>query len=203
MKLKPLQFTCVFLSSLVSLNAVEGKPSQPNIVFILADDMGYSDMGWQGSPIQTPNLDKLRAGGMFLSRNYAQPQCSPSRAAFLSGFYPYRYGLQEHIVLPWSLTGLPREVKTIAQKLKEGGYETAVVGKWHVGGHLQSYLPHIEVSTTRSVASTAIWITGTTAITISVTLSKTVKNFTRLRNRPAKTPGICTRPIFGSNTPSN
>jgi len=142
MKLKPLQFTCVFLSSLVSLNAVEGKPSQPNIVFILADDMGYSDMGWQGSPIQTPNLDKLRAGGMFLSRNYAQPQCSPSRAAFLSGFYPYRYGLQEHIVLPWSLTGLPREVKTIAQKLKEGGYETAVVGKWHVGGHLQSYLPH-------------------------------------------------------------
>lgn len=137
---------------------------RPNIIFILADDLGYSDMGWQGSPIQTPNLDKLRAEGIFLERCYAQPQCSPSRAAFLSGRYPYRYGLHEHIVLPWSLTGLPgpgsmpfvREPqagdraplsspegsKSIAEKLKEGGYDTAMIGKWHVGGHLQSYLPH-------------------------------------------------------------
>jgi arylsulfatase A-like enzyme len=140
---------------------------KPNIVFILADDLGYSDMSWQGSPIQTPNLDKLRAGGMFLDRCYAQPQCSPSRAAFLSGRYPYRYGLHEHIVVPQSLNGLPGQVsmisaqkpqaakgddgpvlitpdgrETIAQKLKEGGYETAMIGKWHVGCHLQSYLPH-------------------------------------------------------------
>ena len=147
-----------------NLPAAEVKPDKPNIIFLLADDMGYSDMSWQGSPIQTPNLDKLRAGGMFLERCYAQPQCSPSRAALLSGRYPYRYGLHEHIVLPWSMTGLPGPVsilsvpksqaddgpvlsfpdgsKSIAEKLKEGGYSTAIVGKWHVGCHLQSYLPH-------------------------------------------------------------
>lgn len=115
---------------------------KPNIVFILADDMGYSDMSWQGSPIQTPNLDKLRAGGMFLERNYVQPQCTPSRVAFLTGNYPYRFGLHEHIVLHTSLNGIPGEVKTIAEKMQEGGYRTSVIGKWHVGSHLQSYMPH-------------------------------------------------------------
>jgi arylsulfatase A-like enzyme len=115
---------------------------KPNILFILADDMGYSDMSWQGSPIQTPNLDKLRAGGMFLERNYVQPQCTPSRVAFLTGNYPYRFGLHEHIVLHTSLNGIPGEVKTIAEKMQEGGYRTSVIGKWHVGSHLQSYMPH-------------------------------------------------------------
>jgi arylsulfatase A-like enzyme len=115
---------------------------QPNVVFILADDMGYSDMSWQGSPIRTPNLDRLREGGMFLERCYVQPQCTPSRVAFLTGSYPYRFGLHEHIVMDRSLNGIPGEVKTIAEKMKEGGYRTAVIGKWHVGGHLESYLPH-------------------------------------------------------------
>ena len=115
---------------------------RPNIIFILADDLGYSDMGWQGSAVKTPNLDRLRKEGMFLQRHYVQPQCTPSRVAFLSGNYPYRYGMQEHIVVPWSLNGMPSEVKTVAEKLKEGGYRTAVVGKWHVGTRCQSYLPH-------------------------------------------------------------
>ena len=109
---------------------------KPNIIFILADDMGYSDMSWQGSPIQTPNLDKLRRGGMFLDRYYVQPQCTPSRVAFLTGNYPYRFGLHEHIVLNRSLNGIPGDVKTIAEKMQEGGYYTSVIGKWHVGSHL-------------------------------------------------------------------
>ena len=116
--------------------------SKPNIIFILADDMGYSDMSWQGSPIQTPNLDNLKTAGMFLERNYVQPQCSPSRVALLTGNYPYRYGLHEHIVLDQSYTGIPAEEKTIAEKMKEAGYKTSIIGKWHVGGHKQSYLPH-------------------------------------------------------------
>jgi len=115
---------------------------KPNIIFILADDMGYSDMSWQDSPIKTPNLDRLKAEGMFLDRHYVQPQCSPSRVALLTGNYPYRYGLQEHIVLSSSYTGIPGETKTIAEKMKEGGYETAIIGKWHVGGHKESFLPH-------------------------------------------------------------
>jgi len=136
--------TLLFSLLLLAASAVAGDAAgtKPNIVFILADDMGYSDMSWQGSPIQTPNLDTLREGGMFLARNYMQPQCTPSRVALLTGNYPYRFGLHEHIVLDRSLNGVPGEVKTIAEKMKEGGYRTAVIGKWHVGGHLESYMPH-------------------------------------------------------------
>ncbi|WP_430813808.1 arylsulfatase B [Carboxylicivirga sp. RSCT41] len=115
---------------------------QPNIIFILADDMGYSDMSWQSSVIETPNLDRLKSEGLFLERHYTQPQCTPTRVSFLTGNYPYRYGLHEHIVLPYSYTGIPGEEKTIAEKMKEGGYKTAIVGKWHVGGRKQSFLPH-------------------------------------------------------------
>lgn len=126
----------------ICISIVSYAEQRPNIIFILADDMGYSDMSWQGSPIQTPNLDKLRGGGMLLDRYYVQPQCTPSRVAFLTGNYPYRFGLHEHIVLPRSLNGIPGEVKTIAEKMQEGGYHTSVIGKWHVGSNLQSYLPH-------------------------------------------------------------
>jgi arylsulfatase A-like enzyme len=116
--------------------------AKPNIVFILADDMGYSDMSWQGSPIQTPHLDKLASGGLFLSRNYVQPQCTPTRIAFLTGNYPYRYGLHEHVLLTNSMHGISAGEKTIAEKMKEGGYRTAIIGKWHAGCHLDSQLPH-------------------------------------------------------------
>lgn len=142
-----LSITAVFLLFVFTfVQAQEKAPvkrsSKPNIIFILADDMGYSDMSWQGSAIQTPNLDKLKTEGMSLERNYVQPQCSPSRVSFLTGNYPYRYGLHEHIVLPQSYTGIPKEEKTIAEKMKEGGYKTSIIGKWHVGGSKQSFLPH-------------------------------------------------------------
>lgn len=133
-------FACLILLFLMSQKVVPG--DKPNIVFILADDMGYSDMSWQGSPIQTPNLDKLAEGGMFLSRNYVQPQCTPTRIAFLTGNYPYRYGLHEHVLMTNSMHGIPGDEKTIAEKMKEGGYRTAIIGKWHAGCHLESQLPH-------------------------------------------------------------
>lgn len=131
----------IFILIVIFISVAIRAQEKPNIIFILADDMGYSDMSWQGSPIQTPNLDKLVEKGMFLERNYVQPQCSPSRVAFLTGNYPYRYGLHEHIVLSSSYTGIPGETKTIAEKMKEGGYKTSIIGKWHVGGNKQSYLP--------------------------------------------------------------
>lgn len=132
----------IILVLLFTANQWLHSQDKPNIVFILADDMGYSDMSWQGSPIQTPTLDKLAGDGLFLSRNYVQPQCTPTRIAFLTGNYPYRYGLHEHVLLTSSMHGIPSGERTIAEKMKEGGYRTAVIGKWHAGCHLDSHLPH-------------------------------------------------------------
>src|SRR5688572_33333811 len=83
---------------------------QPNVVFILADDLGRQDCGFMGgTEIQTPNLDKLAAAGARLDAFYVQPVCSPTRAALMTGRYPMRHGLQVGVVRPWARHGLPLE----------------------------------------------------------------------------------------------
>jgi arylsulfatase A-like enzyme len=116
--------------------------SRPNVVFILADDLGRHDCGFMGgTEIKTPHLDKLAAGGTKLDAFYVQPVCSPTRAALMTGRYPMRHGLQVGVVRPWAQYGLPLEERTLAQALKEAGYRTAVVGKWHLGHFSPEYLP--------------------------------------------------------------
>jgi arylsulfatase A-like enzyme len=115
---------------------------QPNVVFILADDLGREDCGFMGGKeIKTPHLDKLAGAGARLDAFYVQPVCSPTRAAFLTGRYPMRHGLQVGVVRPWAQYGLPLDERTIAQALKEAGYATAIVGKWHLGHFAPEYLP--------------------------------------------------------------
>lgn len=117
-------------------------PAQPNVVVILADDLGRADCGFMGgTQIKTPHIDKLAKAGAVLDAFYVQPVCSPTRAAFLTGRYPMRHGLQVGVVRPWAQYGLPLEERTIAQGLKEAGYATAVVGKWHLGHFAPEYLP--------------------------------------------------------------
>ena len=116
-------------------------PGRPHIVFILADDLGYADVGWHGSEIKTPNLDKLANGGAKLEQFYVQPVCSPTRAAFMTGRYPMRHGLQVGVVRPWAQYGLPLDERTLPLSLKESGYETAITGKWHLGHFQPDYLP--------------------------------------------------------------
>ena len=116
-------------------------PAKPNIVFILADDLGYADVGWHGGEIKTPNLDKLANGGAKLEQFYVQPVCSPTRAALMTGRYPMRHGLQVGVVRPWAQYGLPLDERTLPQALKEAGYETAITGKWHLGHFEPEYLP--------------------------------------------------------------
>jgi arylsulfatase A-like enzyme len=115
---------------------------RPNVVFLLADDLGYQDCGFMGGKeIKTPHIDKLAAAGAALDAFYVQPVCSPTRAALLTGRYPMRHGLQVGVVRPWAQYGLPLEERTLAQALKEAGYATAIVGKWHLGHFAPEYLP--------------------------------------------------------------
>ncbi len=115
--------------------------AKPNIVVILADDLGRHDCGFMGGEISTPRLDKLAAAGAKLDAFYVQPVCSPTRAAFLTGRYPMRHGLQVGVVRPWAQYGLPLEERTLSSALKEAGYTTGIVGKWHLGHFQKAYLP--------------------------------------------------------------
>ena len=114
---------------------------KPNILFLLSDDQGWADVGWHGTEIKTPHLDKLAASGARLEQFYVLPVCSPTRAALMTGRYPMRHGLQVGVIRPWADYGLPLEERTLPQALKDGGYTTAICGKWHLGAHDRAYLP--------------------------------------------------------------
>ncbi len=124
-----------------STAAESGTSLRPNIVFLLADDLGSHDVSWRGSEIKTPNLDRLATSGARLEQFYVQPVCSPTRASLMTGRYPFRYGLQLGVVRPWAQYGLPLEERTLPQALREAGYETAIAGKWHLGHFRPEYLP--------------------------------------------------------------
>lgn len=130
------------LFSVRPASAADGKQAaRPHIVFLLADDLGWGDVGWHGKEIKTPHLDRLAAAGARLEQFYVQPVCSPTRAALMTGRYPMRYGFQVGVVRPWAQYGLPLEERTLAQALKDAGYETAICGKWHLGHFQRAYLP--------------------------------------------------------------
>lgn len=115
--------------------------SPPHIIVLLADDLGWGDVGYNGSKIDTPNIDKLAKQGTRLNQFYVQPVCSPTRGAFLTGRYPMRLGLQCGVVRPWAQHGLPVAERTLPAALKEAGYKTAIVGKWHLGHNKPEFLP--------------------------------------------------------------
>jgi arylsulfatase A-like enzyme len=118
-----------------------GAAAKPNILFIVADDLGWKDVGFHGSDIRTPHLDKLAAAGVKLEQFYAQPMCTPTRAALLTGRYPMRYGLQTGVIPTAGTYGLATDEWLLPQALKDVGYTTAIIGKWHLGHADQQYWP--------------------------------------------------------------
>jgi arylsulfatase B len=114
---------------------------RPNIVYIVSDDQGWKDVGYHGSDIKTPNLDSLAQGGVRLEQFYSQPFCTPARAALLTGRYPHRYGLQTLVIPSAGSYGLPTDEWLLPQALKDAGYWTAIVGKWHLGHADRKYWP--------------------------------------------------------------
>lgn len=135
---------CVLLVLCLSVSATE----KPNIIIILVDDMGYSDLGSFGGEVRTPHLNKLAANGLRFTQNYNSARCCPSRASLLTGLYSHQAGIanftgrdQSKKLGPAYLGRFNKNCVTIAEVLKQNGYNTYAVGKWHVG--------HAEVPTDR------------------------------------------------------
>jgi arylsulfatase A-like enzyme len=130
--------------AVLALASDEGKAepaAKPNIVYIVADDLGWKDVGFHGSDIKTPHLDELATTGARLEQFYAQPMCTPTRACLMTGRYPFRYGLQTAVIPSAHTYGLPTDEWLLPQALKEAGYQTAIIGKWHLGHADRKYWP--------------------------------------------------------------
>lgn len=128
----------VFFCSVLMLTGTLSAADKPNVIIFLADDLGYADIGVNGcKDIPTPHVDAIAKGGVRFTDGYAtHPVCSPSRAGLMSGMYQHRFGF-EHNSGPERFAapnfGMPREVPSLAEKLKAAGYATGMVGKWHIG----------------------------------------------------------------------
>ena len=123
------------------ISAADASAGKPNILYILADDMGYADAGFNGGKdIKTPNLDGLAKAGAILKSFYVQPVCSPTRSTLMTGRYPSRTGVYS-IVRPHAPWGLKLEEQLLPQALRAAGYQTAISGKWHLGEFEVAYRP--------------------------------------------------------------
>jgi arylsulfatase A-like enzyme len=129
-----LTFFIVMFSSFVAQTAITAAaelPQKPNIIFILADDLGLMDIGYNNPrKVYTPTLDKLASEGAIFDRSYSMPQCTPTRVALLTGRFPNRFGMRQLIAN--NETNLPPGTSTIASLLKAQGYSTHLAGKWHI-----------------------------------------------------------------------
>lgn len=122
--------------------AQAGAQKPPHIVYIVSDDIGWRDVGFHGAKdVTTPNLDRLAQEGARMEQFYAQPFCTPTRAALLTGRYPMRYGLQTVVIPSKGTYGLPLDERVLPQVLKDAGYRTTMIGKWHLGHADRAFWP--------------------------------------------------------------
>lgn len=151
--MKFLNFFLILLSVVIIFNACKGNQNRsdddknkkkPNIILIMSDDMGYSDLGCYGGEVNTPNLDALAENGVRFTQFYNSARCCPTRASLLSGLYPHQTGIghmtntpenftQHDLEIPEYRGFLNKSSVTIAEVLKEAGYHTLMTGKWHLG----------------------------------------------------------------------
>lgn len=125
-----------------SAEVPQGAKQKPNIIIILADDLGWGDVGYHGSDILTPHIDQLAREGVILNRYYVAPVCSPTRAGLLTGRYPDRFGLRQTVIPPWRDFGVDTAEVFLPEMLAVAGYNNrAILGKWHLGHSRKQYHP--------------------------------------------------------------
>ena len=134
---------CFAVALAVLLSAAAAQAAEkPNVVIIVADDLGWADVSFHGGEIKTPNLDRLVREGVELNRFYVCPVCSPTRAGLMTGRYPIRFGLMRAVVPPWRKGGLDPAEVTLADVLAGAGYRhRGIFGKWHLGHSATEYHP--------------------------------------------------------------
>jgi arylsulfatase A-like enzyme len=125
---------------LAALQAAETTARKPNIILIMADDLGWGHVGWQSPKVKTPHLDRLAKAGIRLNRHYVAPVCSPTRVALLTGRYGSRFGCNNALPseLDSTAIAMPPGTPTLGAALRTAGYRTALIGKWHLGAGLES-----------------------------------------------------------------
>lgn len=121
--------------------AAGARVERPNVVIILADDLGWNDVGFHGSEIRTPNIDRLATQGVRFERAYSFPVCSPTRSGLMTGRSPMRLGVAYTVIRPWSNYGVPLRERFLPQAFQQAGYQTAITGKWHLGHARKQFLP--------------------------------------------------------------
>lgn len=124
------------------LSCAGNAAERPNIIIMVADDLGWNDVGYHGGPIDTPSLDRLAAEGMQLDRFYTTPICSPTRAALMTGRDPMRLGVAYAVIMPWMNHGIHPDERFMPESFLAAGYQTAAVGKWHLGHAQQDFHPN-------------------------------------------------------------
>jgi len=115
---------------------------RPNVIIMVADDLGWADVGFHDGEIDTPSLDRLAREGTELHRFYTTPICSPTRAALMTGRDPMRLGVAYGVIMPWHTIGIHPDEHFMPQSFQAAGYQTAMVGKWHLGHAQQTYHPN-------------------------------------------------------------
>jgi arylsulfatase A-like enzyme len=133
---------CLLMIPAALLAAAAVGADRPHVLYITVDDLGWKDIGYHGSTVQTPTLDRLAAAGARLEQFYVQPFSSQTRAAAMTGRYPMRYGLQTLQIQWHSQFGVPADERLLSKALQEAGYRTALIGKWQLGHGKKAQLPN-------------------------------------------------------------